>query len=95
MPPILWIFLLFLAVTNTEITKPNEIEQLIQELRKEPLHEPMWMIHEAGNVLDETWKPVTQDTGKFLVLNFMRYPQKLRFKFHIQQDLAYHGFIFK
>nr|CDS30354.1 expressed protein [Hymenolepis microstoma] len=65
----LWIFLLlssFFTLTRGDAAKNHGIEQLIQEFRKEPPPESIWMIHEAGNILDETWEPPPQDNGKFV-----------------------------
>lgn len=68
MPSTLRIFLLlglFFTLTRVDAAKDHGIEQIIQEFRKEPPPESIWMIHEAGNILDETWKPSPQDNGKF------------------------------
>lgn len=41
---------------NSNADKNGFIE-VLQEFRKEPLPEPVWMLHEAGTILDDTWNP--------------------------------------
>ncbi|VDO09258.1 unnamed protein product [Rodentolepis nana] len=57
----------FFTLTGGDAAKNHGIEQLIQEFRKEPPPESIWMIHEAGHILDETWEPPLQDNGNVVL----------------------------
>nr|CDS21972.1 netrin receptor unc 5 [Echinococcus granulosus] len=47
----------------SKATENEGIVELLQELRKEPPPEPVWMLHEAGSILDDTWNPTVQESG--------------------------------
>lgn len=65
-----WICLLLIIISLfplvwSKATENEGIVELLQELRKEPPPEPVWMLHEVGSILDDTWNPNAQDNGKW------------------------------
>ena len=58
-----WIFLLF-SLPCGRTAENQGIMELLQELGKEPPPEPVWMLHEAGTILDDTWKPIDPNYGE-------------------------------
>ncbi|KAL5105565.1 hypothetical protein TcWFU_008981 [Taenia crassiceps] len=69
-----WICLL-ISLISLVWSKTNEDEgivELLQELRKEPPPEPVWMLHEVGSILDDTWDPTAQDNAlNFALLSYL------------------------
>ncbi|VDD74767.1 unnamed protein product [Mesocestoides corti] len=66
-----WISLLIFLALSAEPTaakiKEGELNELLQELSKEPPPETVWMLHEEGNILDDTWNPSTPDNGELFL----------------------------
>lgn len=50
---------------NDEEDATGEFDRALQQLRRQSSPDPVWMIHQPGNILDDTWSPKPSIVGEY------------------------------